>query len=132
MRRGRAARVLRICCLAACLSLITVWACREVVVVAREVHPPPLAIGATAPDFTLPAIDGKTYSLANFKDHKVLVVIFTAVHCPTAEVYETRIKKLVADKLILPDLAMLLKTEQKPDRERSVIDVIIDFKVSPS
>jgi peroxiredoxin len=68
-----------------------------VVVVARDVHPPPLAIGASAPDFTLPAIDGKTYSLADFKDHKVLVVIFTAVHCPTAEVYEGRIKKLVSD-----------------------------------
>ena len=42
------------------------------------------------------------------------------------------IKKLVADKLILPELAKLLKTEQKPDRQRLVIDVIIDFKISPS
>ena len=60
-------------------------------------HPPPLAIGAPAPDFSLPGIDGKTYSLASFKDAKALVVLFTAVHCPTAEVYEGRIKKLVAD-----------------------------------
>jgi peroxiredoxin len=60
-------------------------------------HPPPLAIGASAPDFSLPGIDGKTYTLASFKDAKALVVIFTAVHCPTAEVYEGRIKKLVAD-----------------------------------
>jgi peroxiredoxin len=60
-------------------------------------HPPPLAIGAEAPDFSLPGIDGKTYTLASFKDAKALVVIFTAVHCPTAEVYETRIKTLVAD-----------------------------------
>jgi peroxiredoxin len=60
-------------------------------------HPPPLAIGAPAPDFSLPGIDGKTYTLASFKDAKALVVIFTAVHCPTAEVYEGRIKKLVAD-----------------------------------
>src|SRR6185369_2627195 len=42
-------------------------------------------------------VDGKTYSLANFKNSRALVVIFTAVHCPTAEVYENRIKKLVAD-----------------------------------
>jgi peroxiredoxin len=56
-----------------------------------------LAIGSPAPEFSLPATDGKTYSLADFKDHGVLVVIFTAVHCPTAEVYEGRIKKLVAD-----------------------------------
>src|SRR5581483_317408 len=38
-----------------------------------------------------------TYSLADFKDAKVLVIIFTAVHCPTAEIYEGRIKKLVSD-----------------------------------
>ena len=60
-------------------------------------HPPPLAIGAPAPDFSLPGIDGKTYTLASFTDARALVVIFTAVHCPTAEVYEGRIKKLVAD-----------------------------------
>jgi outer membrane translocation and assembly module TamA len=42
------------------------------------------------------------------------------------------INKLVAEKLIYPDLAKLLTTEQKPDREKLVIDVIIDFKVSPS
>jgi hypothetical protein len=42
------------------------------------------------------------------------------------------INKLVADKLIYPDLAKLLTTEQKPDRQRLVIDIIIDFKVSPS
>ena len=60
-------------------------------------HPEPLAIGAPAPDFTLQAVDGKAYSLDTFKDSKVLVVIFTAVHCPTAEVYEGRIKKLIAD-----------------------------------
>jgi len=39
------------------------------------------------------------------------------------------IKKLVADKLIIPDLAKLLKTEQKPDREKLTVDVVIDFKV---
>jgi peroxiredoxin len=60
-------------------------------------HPAPLAIDSPAPDFSLPGIDGKTYSLGSFKDSKVLVVIFTAVHCPTAEVYESRIKQIVAD-----------------------------------
>jgi peroxiredoxin len=60
-------------------------------------HPAPLAIGSAAPDFHLPGVDGKTYSLDSFKGSKVLAVIFTAVHCPTAEVYENRIKQLVAD-----------------------------------
>ena len=60
-------------------------------------HPAPLAIGSPAPEFHLPGIDGNTYSLESFKNSKVLAVIFTAVHCPTAEVYENRIKQLVAD-----------------------------------
>lgn len=60
-------------------------------------HAAPLAIGATAPDFSLRGVDGRTYTLASFKDHPVLVVVFTAVHCPTAEVYEGRLKRLVAD-----------------------------------
>ena len=60
-------------------------------------QPAPLAIGAVAPDFSLPGIDGKTYTLASFKDARALVVVFTAVHCPTAEVYEARLKQLVAD-----------------------------------
>ena len=64
---------------------------------AQSATPPTLAIGAQAPDFKLPGIDGRTYSLADFKDSKALVVAFTAVHCPTAEVYEHRLKQLVAD-----------------------------------
>jgi peroxiredoxin len=60
-------------------------------------HPLPLAIGSPAPDFSLPGVDGRTYSLASFKGAKVLVVIFTAVHCPTAEIYERRIRQIVDD-----------------------------------
>jgi peroxiredoxin len=41
-----------------------------------------LPLGSTAPDFRLPATDGKTYSLADFSDAKVLVVFFTCNHCP--------------------------------------------------
>jgi peroxiredoxin len=63
----------------------------------RSAPPSPLVIDSPAPDFRLPGIDGKTYSLASFKKSKVLAVLFTAVHCPTAEVYENRIKQLVSD-----------------------------------
>ena len=76
-----------------CIAVVLMCA----VALSAEEHPATLAIGSPAPDFQLPGIDGRTYSLADFKDHKVLVVIFTAVHCPTAEVYEGRIKKLIAD-----------------------------------
>src|SRR5262245_44657291 len=41
-----------------------------------------LQIGKKAPDFTLPATDGKTYRLSDFNDAKVLVVFFTCNHCP--------------------------------------------------
>ena len=41
-----------------------------------------LQIGQKAPDFSLPATDGKAYSLASFKDAPVLVVFFTCNHCP--------------------------------------------------
>jgi peroxiredoxin len=41
-----------------------------------------LELGAKAPDFSLPATDGKTYSLQDFAEHKVLVVFFTCNHCP--------------------------------------------------
>jgi thiol-disulfide isomerase/thioredoxin len=60
--------------------------------------PPVLKIGAKAPDFTLPnPVDGKTYSLKDFDAAKVLVIVFTCNHCPTAELYEDRIKKITAD-----------------------------------
>lgn len=38
--------------------------------------------GARAPDFQLPATDGKTYALKDFADGQVLVVFFTCNHCP--------------------------------------------------
>lgn len=41
-----------------------------------------LVIGATAPDFKLPATDGNIYELADFKEAKVLVIFFTCNHCP--------------------------------------------------
>jgi len=41
-----------------------------------------LPIGATAPDFTLPATDGRTYSLVDFQDAEALVIFFTCNHCP--------------------------------------------------
>ncbi|GAE32514.1 thioredoxin family protein [Halalkalibacter hemicellulosilyticus] len=41
-----------------------------------------LEIGQKAPQFSLRATDGKTYSLNDFNDAKVLVIFFTANHCP--------------------------------------------------
>ena len=41
-----------------------------------------LQIGNRAPEFSLPATDGKIYSLADFANDPVLVVFFTCNHCP--------------------------------------------------
>ncbi len=41
-----------------------------------------LQIGDAAPDFTLPATDGRTYQLADFADSDLLVIFFTCNHCP--------------------------------------------------
>lgn len=41
-----------------------------------------LPLGTTAPEFELPATDGKTYRLDDFSDAKVLVIFFTCNHCP--------------------------------------------------
>jgi peroxiredoxin len=59
--------------------------------------PKTLEIGAKAPDFNLPAVDEKKYTLAAFNKADILVVIFTCNHCPTAQAYEERMKKLVTD-----------------------------------
>ncbi len=56
-----------------------------------------LEIGATAPAFSLPGVDGKIYTLDSFRESKILVIIFTADHCPTAQAYEERILKLYQD-----------------------------------
>jgi thiol-disulfide isomerase/thioredoxin len=53
--------------------------------------------GAKAPAFDLPGVDGRNWKLSDFDSSKILVVIFTCNHCPTAQYYEERIKKLVAD-----------------------------------
>jgi peroxiredoxin len=56
-----------------------------------------LPIGAAAPDFSLPGVDGRDYSLKDFAGARILVVLFTCNHCPTAQAYEDRILKLQAD-----------------------------------
>src|SRR5215472_1288718 len=64
---------------------------------AGESGPTPLPIGASAPDFCLPGIDGETHCLKDYGASKVLLVVFTCNHCPTAQLYEGRIKQLAAD-----------------------------------
>src|ERR1700676_3460209 len=64
---------------------------------AVEENPPTLSTGASAPDFALPGVDGKTHQLNDFSGSKILVITFTCNHCPTAQLYEGRIKQLAAN-----------------------------------
>lgn len=56
-----------------------------------------LKIGDAAPDFSLRGVDEKTYTLADFKDAAVLMVIFTSNHCPYCHAIEGRLARLIAD-----------------------------------
>ena len=51
---------------------------------------PGLLPGAKAPDFLLLGIDGRTYTLASFKDSPIVVVFFTCNHCPYVQAWESR------------------------------------------
>jgi len=67
-------------------------------VAACSVDPhPTLAIGSPAPDFTLPGVDGRVHTLNEYSKSPVLAVVFTCNHCPVAQLYESRIKKLDED-----------------------------------
>lgn len=59
--------------------------------------PDTLDLGDSAPDFSLPATDGNTYSLASFADAKLLVVSFTCNHCPYAKGVEDRFIAIATD-----------------------------------
>jgi thiol-disulfide isomerase/thioredoxin len=71
--------------------------CLAVAVAARADDPKPIAIGSPMPHFELPGTDGKIYTPESFADAKILCVIFTCNHCPTAQRYEERMKQLVTD-----------------------------------
>ncbi len=78
---------------------------------------PSLAIGAPAPDFSLPGIDGKTHTLGEYASAQVLAIVFTCNHCPTAQLYETRLKKLV-DNYAGKSVAFIAIEPNDPDAVR--------------
>lgn len=57
----------------------------------------PLALGSAAPDFDLPSVQDRNYRLSDFATARVLVVVFTCNHCPTAQAYEDRLMGLYRD-----------------------------------
>ncbi len=60
-------------------------------------YTPQAELGAQAPDFTLPAVDGKTYSLKDFVNGQPLVIMFICNHCPYVIAIEDRLIQLGQD-----------------------------------
>jgi thiol-disulfide isomerase/thioredoxin len=53
-----------------------------------------IALGTPCPEFNLPSLEGKNYGSENFKDRRVLVVMFICNHCPYVKAVEDRIIEL--------------------------------------
>ena len=67
------------------------------ILAAAEYIPPDartLKIGDAAPDFSLLGVDGKTYTLADFKSD-LLMVVFMSNHCPDSHAVEPRLMKFI-------------------------------------
>jgi peroxiredoxin len=66
------------------------------IAIAQDQHyqPKTLEIGSQAPDFSLTGVDDKTYTLSDFSASKVLVVVFSCNHCPTAQAYQDRLNDI--------------------------------------
>jgi peroxiredoxin len=56
-------------------------------------------LGSLAPHFSLPATDGKQYSLSDFQGAKALVVVFMCNHCPYVIAVLDRLNRLVKSTL---------------------------------
>jgi peroxiredoxin len=56
-----------------------------------------LPIASRAPDFDLPATDGRNYKLADFAEAKLLVVVFSCNHCPYVIGSEDRMIRFCQD-----------------------------------
>ena len=56
-----------------------------------------LKINDKAPDFKLPGVDGKAYSLGDFKGKKILIIVFMCNHCPYVQGSIERIKSIQND-----------------------------------
>ena len=56
-----------------------------------------LPLGASAVDFQLKGVDGKTHSLNSLSDSKAVVVVFSCNHCPYVQAYEDRMVQIQKD-----------------------------------
>jgi peroxiredoxin len=65
--------------------------------VTADLEHPVLPIGSPLPDFNLAGVDGKMHSASEYKDAKILAVVFESNHCPVSIAYEDRIRAIYED-----------------------------------
>jgi peroxiredoxin len=115
----------------ALLVLLTLAGCRA--------EPrPALDLGAAAPDFSLPGVDGRTHGLAEFTGSQAIAIVFTCNRCPASQLYERRIQALydayhskgVAIVAINPDAGVAAPPEQLAYSD--VGETIADMKIRAS
>ena len=56
-----------------------------------------LELGAKAPDFELPGVDGKKHRLQEYANYPVLVIAFISNHCAISQFNEGRLKAIAAN-----------------------------------
>ena len=60
-------------------------------------HSKGMSVGTAAPAFSLPGVDGESWSLDSFADAELLLVVFTCNHCPYAIANEDRLIEIQND-----------------------------------
>lgn len=54
-------------------------------------------LGSVAPAFSLPGVDGQTYTLDSFKKSKGLLIVFMCNHCPYVIAVQDRLNEIAKD-----------------------------------
>ncbi|HKV47109.1 MAG TPA: redoxin family protein [Candidatus Acidoferrales bacterium] len=63
----------------------------------EDLEHPVLPIGSAMPAFNLPGVDGKMHSSDEYKNAKILAIVFESNHCPVSIAYEGRIRQIYED-----------------------------------
>ena len=80
-----------------CRCTLALLAAAAAIFIATGCEAAKLETGAAGPGFSGTGVDDKQHSLADYKDAKALVLVFTCNHCPVAVVYQDRLIQLQKD-----------------------------------
>ena len=65
-----------------------------------------LTNGTPTPDFSLPALDGETYSLSSLLDHGPVVLVFFKISCPVCQ-YTFPFLQRISDRFAGKDVSLI-------------------------